>query len=74
MAHNINIIRPNDIVPHEVATIVHDHTVDIDFEDAQWVVDEAMRDVVTIVHAKPSLADAIEANGLQMFVCVTMVD
>ena len=63
MAHNnINITRPNDIVPHEVATIVHDYMVDDDFDSALWAVEHAVNNDVTIMHTKPG-REAIEANG-----------
>ena len=75
MAHNnINITRPNDIVPHEVATIVHDYMVDDDFDSALWAVEHAVNNDVTIMHTKPGLREAIEANGLCMFVSITSVD
>lgn len=74
MADIININRPNDIVPHEVASIVHEHMVDADFDDASWAVEHAVNNDVTIFHTKPGLREAIEANGLCMFVSITSVD
>ena len=74
MAQTLRIHRPHDIVPHEVATIVHDHMVDADFDDAQWAVERAMESDVTIIHTKPGLQDSLEANGLMMFVSLTTLD